>query len=199
MKTRPFLIGLTGSIGMGKSTTAEMFADLGVPVWDADNAVHRLYAVNGAAVAPMQALHSNAVVDGAVSRDALKQWIADDASALGQIEQVVHPLVAADRVAFIADAQASIVLLDIPLLFETGSDAQMDAVVVVTAPPEVQRTRVLARAGMSQAQFEVILAKQLPDDQKRQRADYVIETSTLEHAKSQVQTVLEQIKGQIHA
>lgn len=199
MKTRPFLIGLTGSIGMGKSTTAEMFADLGVPVWDADNAVHRLYAVNGAAVAPMQALHSNAVVDGAVSRDALKQWIADDASALGQIEQVVHPLVAADRVAFIADAQASIVLLDIPLLFETGSDAQMDAVVVVTAPPEVQRTRLLARAGMSQAQFEVILAKQLPDDQKRQRADYVIETSTLEHAKSQVQTVLEQIKGQIHA
>ena len=199
MTTRPFLIGLTGSIGMGKSTTAKMFADIGVPVWDADNAVHRLYGVGGAAVAPMQTLHSDAVVDGAVSRDALKQWIGDDATALGQIEQVVHPLVAADRAAFIADTQADLVLLDIPLLFETGSDAQMDAVVVVTAPPEVQRIRVLARAGMTEDQFDVILAKQLPDEQKRQRADYVIKTTSLEHAKSQVQTVLEQIKGQINA
>jgi len=199
MKKRPFLIGLTGSIGMGKSTTAQMFADLGVPVWDADSAVHRLYGVGGAAVAPMQALHPEAVVDGAVNRDALKEWIADNATALGQIEQVVHPLVAADRAAFIATAQADMVLLDVPLLFETGSAAKMDAVVVVTTPPDVQRSRVLARPGMTQAQFDVILAKQLPDDQKRQRADYVIETSSLEHAKSQVQSVLEQIKGQLNA
>lgn len=199
MTTQPFLIGLTGSIGMGKSTTAQMFAELGVPVWDADNAVHRLYGVGGGAVAPMRALHAAAVVDGVVSRDALKQWIADDTTALRQIEQIVHPLVAADRAAFIADTESDIVLLDIPLLFETGSAAKMDAVVVVTVPAKIQRTRVLARVGMTQAQFETILAKQLPDDQKRQRADYVIETTSLEDAKSQVQTVLEQIKGQIHA
>lgn len=199
MKKQPFLIGLTGSIGMGKSTTAKMFADLGVSVWDADNAVHRLYGVGGAAVAPIRALHPEAVIDDAVSRDALKEWIANDASALGQIEQVVHPLVVADRIAFIADTASDLVLLDVPLLFETGSDEQMDAVVVVSAPPEVQSKRVLARVGMTQAQFDVILAKQLPDNQKRQRADYVIETTTLEQAKSQVEAVLELIKGQINA
>lgn len=199
MKPRPFLIGLTGSIGMGKSTTAAMFAGLGVPVWDADNAVHRLYGVGGAAVAPIKALYPEAVIDGVVDRDVLKQWISTDASALGQIEQVVHPLVGADRAAFIAHTTADLVLLDIPLLFETGGDTRMDAVVVVTAPPDVQRARVLERAAMTSAQFEIILAKQLPDVQKRQRADYVIETTSLEHAKSQVQTILEQIKGQINA
>lgn len=184
---------------MGKSTTAQMFADLGVPVWDADNAVHRLYGVGGAAVLPMQTLHENAVVDGAVSRDALKQWIASDTTALRQIEQVVHPLVAADRAAFIANTKSDIVLLDVPLLFETGSADKMDAVVVVTAPADTQRARVLARAGMTSAQFEIILAKQLPDAEKRQRADYVIETTSLEDAKSQVGEILEQIKGQIDA
>lgn len=199
MKPRPFLIGLTGSIGMGKSTTAAMFAGLGVPVWDADNAVHRLYGVGGAAVAQIKALYPEAVIDGVVDRDVLKQWISTDASALGQIEQVVHPLVGADRAAFIAHTTADLVLLDIPLLFETGGDTRMDAVVVVTAPPDVQRARVLERAAMTPAQFEIILAKQLPDVQKRQRADYVIETTSLEHAKSQVQTILEQIKGQINA
>lgn len=199
MKPRPFLIGLTGSIGMGKSTTAAMFAGLGVPVWDADNAVHRLYGVGGAAVAQIKALYPEAVIDGVVDRDVLKQWISTDASALGQIEQVVHPLVGADRAAFIAHTTADLVLLDIPLLFETGGDTRMDAVVVVTAPPDVQRARVLERAAMTPAQFEIILANQLPDVQKRQRADYVIETTSLEHAKSQVQTILEQIKGQINA
>lgn len=199
MKPRPFLIGLTGSIGMGKSTTAAMFAGLGVPVWDADNAVHRLYGVGGAAVAQIKALYPEAVIDGVVDRDVLKQWISTDVSALGQIEQVVHPLVGADRAAFIAHTTADLVLLDIPLLFETGGDTRMDAVVVVTAPPDVQRARVLERAAMTPAQFEIILAKQLPDVQKRQRADYVIETTSLEHAKSQVQTILEQIKGQINA
>lgn len=184
---------------MGKSTTAAMFADLGVPVWDADNAVHRLYGVGGAAVAPIKALYPDAVVDGAVNRDVLKQWISTDASALGQIEQVVHPLVGADRAAFIANTASDLVLLDIPLLFETGGNTRMDAVVVVTAPPDVQRARVLERAAMTPAQFEIILAKQLPDAQKRQRADYVIETTSLEHAKSQVQSILEQIKGQINA
>jgi len=199
VSAKAYILGLTGSIGMGKSTTAAMFSDLGVPVWDADNAVHRLYSVGGAAVTPMQALHPQAVIDGAISRDALKTWIADDATALGQIEQIVHPLVAADRAAFIAKAQTDIVLLDVPLLFETGSAAGMDAVVVVTTSPDVQQTRVLARKGMTKTQFETILAKQLPDAQKRQRADYVIETTSLEHATSQVQSVLEQIKGQLNA
>jgi len=199
MKKRPFLIGLTGSIGMGKSTTASMFAAHGVPVWDADAAVHRLYGVDGAAVGPMRALHPEAVVDGMVQRDELKRWIANDATALGKIEQIVHPLVAADRAAFIASSKADVVILDIPLLFETGSDAQMDAVVVVTAPPDVQQQRVLAREGMTQPRFDFIRTKQLPDAEKRKLADYLIETTSLEEAKMQVQKILDQIKGQINA
>ena len=195
MKKQPFLIGLTGSIGMGKSTTAAMFAGFGVAVWDADAAVHRLYGVDGAAVEGMRKLHPAAVVDGVVQRDVLKQWIANDASALGQIEQIVHPLVAADRAEFIASAQVEIVLLDVPLLFETGANAGMDAVVVVTAPADIQRDRVLARPGMSEAQFKIILEKQTPDAEKRQKADFVIETTSFEDAKSQVQAILQQIKG----
>ena len=199
MRDVPFLIGLTGSIGMGKSTTATMFADLGVPVWDADNAVHRLYDTDGAAVEPIGAIYPDAVVNGEVRREVLKKWIASDTSALRQIEQVVHPLVAADRAEFIGQAQSDIVLLDIPLLFETGASEAMDAVVVVTAPLTVQRDRVLAREGMTTAQFEAIVAKQMPDAEKRKRADFVIETTSLEQAKAQVQTVLEQIKRQIDA
>lgn len=199
MKTQPFLIGLTGSIGMGKSTTAAMFADLGVPVWDADAAVHRLYNAGGAAIVPMQTLYPAAVVDGAVQREILKNWIINDPTALAQIEQIVHPLVAADRAEFIASAQTEIVLLDVPLLFETGANAHMGAVVVVTAPADVQRARVLARAGMTQAQFDMILAKQTPDAEKRQGADFVIETTSVQDAKAQVQAILEQIKGQLDA
>lgn len=199
MKKLPFLIGLTGSIGMGKSTTAALFADLGVPVWDADAAVHRLYNVGGAAIEPMQTLHPAAIVDGAIQRDILKDWIINDPTALAQIEQIVHPLVAADRAEFIASAQTEIVLLDVPLLFETGANARMGAVVVVTAPADVQRARVMARAGMTQTQFDMILAKQTPDAEKRQGADFVIETTSVQDAKAQVQAILEQIKGQLDA
>jgi len=180
---------------MGKSTTARMFAEAGCAVWDADAAVHRLYAPGGAAVEPMSALHPDAVQNGAVSRERLKEWIAADPAALGRIEALVHPLVGADRAEFIAGATADIVVLDVPLLFETGGEARVDAVAVVSAPPEVQRARVLERGTMTEAQFEAILAKQMPDAEKRARADYIIESLTLEAARAQVQAVIKDIRS----
>lgn len=194
-----FIIGLTGSIGMGKSTTAEMFAEEGIPVWDADAAVHRLYSPGGKAVEPLTALNPDVVVEGAVSREKLKQWMAKDPSALKAIERVVHPLVAKDRHDFLAGIDTDIAVLDIPLLFEGGNEKAMDAVVVVSAPAEVQRARVLERGTMDEATFETILAKQMPDAEKRKRADYVIETLTLEGARQAVQSVLSAIRGKLHA
>lgn len=195
MTSRPFLLGLTGSIGMGKSTTAAMFAELGVPVWDADASVHALYAPGGAAVAPIAALYPQAVQNGAVDRAALKALIAADRQALTRLETVVHPLVAADRSAFIdTQAGAPLVLLDIPLLFETGADGGLDAILVVTAPPEVQRARVLARPGMTEDQLALILARQLPDAEKRARATYVIDTETLDGTRAAVQKLIETLK-----
>jgi len=182
---------------MGKSTTARMFADLGIPVWDADAAVHRLYAPGGPAVQPMMGLRPQAIVDGAVDRGELKQWIASDPTALGQIERIVHPLVAADRADFIRNADAKIVLLDIPLLFETGGNNAVDAVVVVSVPADTQRARVLDRPGMTVAQFDTIKAKQTPDAEKRAGADYVIETLNLEDAKASVQSVLADIRTKL--
>jgi dephospho-CoA kinase len=189
-----FRLGLTGSIGMGKSTAATLFAQQGCAIWDADAAVHRLYGRGGAAVAPMAALFPDAVIDGAISRDALKRIIAQDPQALRQIEQVVHPLLATDRADFIENAKSDILVFDIPLLFETGGNARMDAVAVVSAPADVQRSRVLQRGTMTEAQFQAILAKQMPDAEKRARADFVIETDTLDHARQQVEKIVQQIR-----
>ena len=194
-----FRLGLTGSIGMGKSTTARLFAEAGCDVWDADAAVHRLYARGGAAVEPMRAAFPEAIVDGAVSRDVLKRIIGETPEALRRIEAIVHPLVAEDRAEFAKAARADIIVLDIPLLFETGGNAAMDAVVVVTTSAEEQRRRVLERGSMSEAQFETIRAKQVPDSEKRARADYLIVTDTLEHARAQVQDVIADIRRKMHA
>ena len=189
-------IGLTGSIGMGKSTTAAMFADAGVPVWDADAAVHRLYTKGGAAVGPIKAQFHDAVVDGAVSRDVLKHLIGADPSVLQTIEGIVHPLVAADRATFIADHPDQIVLFDIPLLFETGADHWIDHIVVVTAPEAVQRARVLDRGTMTAAQFDLILSKQMPDAEKRARADTIIDTQTMDGARAAVHDLIANLRGQ---
>lgn len=190
----PLSLGLTGSIGMGKSTTAAMFADLGVPVWDADAAVRRLYAAGGAAVSAIAALHPPGVRDGAVDREALKTWIATEPDALARIEKAVHPLVARDRAQFMARTDAGLVLLDIPLLFEAGLEETVDRIAVVTAPSELQRQRVLARPGMTEAQFQDILSRQTPDSSKRARADFVIETRTLDGARRQVTRITKSLR-----
>jgi dephospho-CoA kinase len=193
--TRPFRLGLTGSIGMGKSTTARLFAEAGLPVWDADAAVHRLYAAGGAAVGPIAALHPAAQVGGAIDRTVLKDWIAADPTALARLEAIVHPLVSADRDVFAATATADIAVFDIPLLYERGAEAQLDAVLVVTAPPDLQRARVLARGTMTEAQFATILSRQMPDREKRARADHIIETLSLDSARAAVHALIGYIRG----
>ena len=192
-----FKIGLTGSIGMGKSTTAQMFVEEGCVLWDADAAVHRLYGEGGAAVAPLSAVFPEAVQNGAVSRDGLKKIISDDPSALKEIEAIVHPLVAEDRRRFLEETESAITVLDIPLLFETGADAHVDAVVCVSISAELQRDRVLARGTMSEAHFEQIRAKQMPNDEKVARSDYVVTTDTLDHARQQVEKIVTTIRGQL--
>lgn len=191
------LLGLTGSIGMGKSTTTAMFADLGALVWNADEAVHRLYAPGGAAVEPVGAAFPGVVVDGAVDRTRLAEALGRDETAFRRLEAIVHPLAAQGRAADLAAARAMgvrLAVLDIPLLFETGGDAHVDAVVVVTADPEIQAERVLARPGMTRDRFEAILARQLPDAEKRARADFVIDTGHgLESARAEVAAVVQTV------
>jgi dephospho-CoA kinase len=194
-----FTLGLTGSIGMGKSTTAQMFVAQGCALWDADAAVHRLYSKGGAAVAPFEQLFPEAVIDGAVSRPALKKIMGRDPDALKQIESIVHPLVGRDRIEFLADVTADIVVLDIPLLFETGGDARVDATACVITDDATQEARVLARGTMTREQFLAIKAKQLPAIEKAARATFVIRTDTVESATKQVQEIVQTIRSQHHA
>ncbi|MNS11290.1 Dephospho-CoA kinase [compost metagenome] len=188
------ILGLTGSIGMGKSTTGRMFADEGALLWDADAAVHRLYARGGAAVEPLGQAFPGVVVDGAVDRTRLAERLGHDEAAFKRLEAIVHPLAAQDRADDLAAARARgvrLAVLDIPLLFETGGDAFVDAVVVVTADPEVQAARVLARPGMTRERFEAILARQTPDAEKRRRADFLVDTGRgLGAAREQVAQVV---------
>lgn len=189
-----YRLGLTGSIGMGKSTTAQMFRDLGVPVWDADEAVHRLYAPKGAAVSPVGAEFPVALIDGGIDRAALKTVLTEQPQMLGRLEQIVHPLVADDRAAFIAaHHDAPIVVLDIPLLFENGTEDQIDGVAVVSTDAATQRQRVMARPGMTDETLDLILSRQMPDAEKRARADWVIPTDTLDGAKAMVARIVKEI------
>ena len=189
-----FRLGLTGSIGMGKSTTAQMFVDHGCALWDADAAVHRAYAPGGPAIAPVGALVPEALHGDRLDRDVLRNAIRSDAELLSRIEAVVHPIVRADREQFLRETKADIAVLDIPLLFETSAEGEMDAVAVVSVAPDVQKARVLERGTMREEDFNLILSRQMPDAEKRSKADFVIETDTLEHARQQVETVVKTIR-----
>lgn len=193
-----FRLGLTGSIGMGKSTTAAMFADEGLPVWDADAAVHRLYAPTGAAFADLAALCPEAAHPEGIDRQALKARIAKDPTFLARIECIVHPMVARDREEFAAQTLSDIAVFDIPLLFEKGTEAQMDATLLVTAPARLQRQRVLSRPGMTAQQFDLILSRQMPDAQKRARATHIVETLALDQTRAYVRALIQHIR-QHHA
>jgi len=189
------ILGLTGSIGMGKSTTAKLFAEAGVPVYDADAAVHQLY--EGEAAPAIEAAFPGTTTNGKVDRPKLSARVVHDPAAIKQLEQIVHPMLGASRQKFFADAEAAkapVVVLDIPLLFETGGEKRVDAVVVVSTSPELQRERVLARGTMDEAKLEAIIAKQMPDAEKRKRADFVVDTSHgLEPVRAQITHILAEV------
>jgi dephospho-CoA kinase len=186
------VLGLTGSIGMGKTTTARFFAEAGVPVFDADAAVHRLYA--GEAVAAIEAAFPGTTGKDGVDRSKLAQAVVGDPTALARLEGIIHPLVRREELRFVAEADragAAVAVLDIPLLFETGRDSLVDAVVVVSAPSEIQRARVFERPGMTEEKFRALLAKQMPDEEKRRRADFVVDSSgSYDSARAQVHAIL---------
>ena len=189
------ILGLTGSIGMGKSTTAKLFAEAGVPVYDADAEVHQLY--EGEAAPAIEAAFPGTTVNGKVDRPKLSARVVHDPAAIKQLEQIVHPMLGASRKKFFADAEAAnapVVVLDIPLLFETGGEKRVDAVVVVSTFPELQRERVLARGTMDEAKLDAIIAKQTPDAEKRKRADFVVDTSHgLEPVRAQITHILAEV------
>lgn len=189
------ILGLTGSIGMGKSTTAKLFAEAGVPVYDADAAVHQLY--EGEAAPAIEAAFPGTTANGKVDRSKLSARVVHDPAAIKQLEQIVHPMLGVSRQKFFADAEAAkapVVVLDIPLLFETGGEKRVDAVVVVSTSPEIQRERVLARGTMDEAKLDAIIAKQTPDAEKRKRADFVVDTSHgLEPVRAQITHILAEV------
>jgi dephospho-CoA kinase len=188
------ILGLTGSIGMGKSTTAKLFAEAGVPVYDADANVHRIY--EGEAVPPIEAAFPGTTTDGKVDRNRLSAKVVHDPAAMRKLEQIVHPMLHASRQKFLHDAEQSgapVAVVDVPLLFETGGDKRVDAVVVVTTTPEIQRRRILARDNMTGEKLDAILARQLPDAEKRRRADFVVDTSHgLEPVRARIRDILAQ-------
>ena len=192
-----FKLGLTGSIGMGKSTTARIFADQGCGVWDADAAVHKLYGENGAAVAPLAAIFPQVLKKQVICRMAIKQLISDNSEALKQIENIVHPLVVRDRQLFIEQAKQAVLVFDIPLLYETHSQHQFDAVACVYISPEEQRRRVMDRGTMTAAQLDYILSKQMPIAKKRELSHYQIKTDSLVHVMAQVSVILADIREQV--
>jgi dephospho-CoA kinase len=191
--------GLTGSIGMGKTTAANMFADNGVPVYSADDAVHQLYS--GRAAPLIEAAFPGTVVDGTVDRTKLSSAVLGKPEALKKLESIIHPLVHEEEAAFLARARADgadIALIDIPLLFETGGQNRVDKVAVVSAPADIQRERVLSRAGMTEAKFEAILARQMPDVDKRARADFVIDSSgDFEETRAQIKAIIAELRGKL--
>lgn len=193
------ILGLTGSIGMGKSTTAKMFADAGYPVYDADAEVHGLYAPGGAAVGPLSERFGDILKDGGVDRAALRAKVVDNPDAMKDLEAIVHPLVGQSQLNFrqqAAESKASFAVLDIPLLFETGGDQRCDMVAVVTAPADVQKARVMLRGEMSEEQFENIRSKQMPDADKRARADFIISTAFgFDFTRAHVQAIIDLIDG----
>jgi len=188
------LIGLTGSIGMGKSTAAAMFAAQGVPVWDADKAVHRLYAKSGAAVAPVAQLVPVALGPEGIDRTRLRDALENDPTLFPKLEAIVHPLVAQDRANFIsAHPDEPFLLFDIPLLFENGAEHWLDVTVVASAPPDLQKSRVLAREGMTESRLDMILSRQMPDAEKRARADYIVPTVDMDTARKAVTNILAEL------
>ncbi len=193
------ILGLTGSIGMGKTTAANMFADNGVPVYSADDAVHQLYS--GRAAPLIEAAFPGTVVDGTVDRTKLSSAVLGKPEALKKLESIIHPLVHEEEAAFLARARADgadIALIDIPLLFETGGQNRVDKVAVVSAPADIQRERVLSRAGMTEAKFEAILARQMPDVDKRARADFVIDSSgDFEETLAQIKAIIAELRGKL--
>jgi dephospho-CoA kinase len=193
--TQTFVLGLTGSIGMGKSTTAKLFSELGVPVYDADAMVHRLY--EGEAVAAIEQAFPGSTSGGRVDRKKLSSHVVGDAVAMTRLESIVHPMLRAHEAAFIADAQkggAPVAVLDIPLLFENWREGRVDAIAVVTTRPEIQRERILSRPNMTSEKLEAVLARQLPDAEKRRRADFIVDTSKgLDDVRQQIRAILKKI------
>ena len=192
------VIGLTGSIGMGKSTTAAMFREAGIPVYDADAAVHAAYDVGGAAVGPVGEAFPGVVKDGRVDREELRKRVLGNPDALKVLNGIVHPIVGRDRARLFEEAEAAgadMIILDVPLIYETGGEKNMHAVIVVSAPAEMQRERVLAREGMTPERLDAILAQQVPDAEKRKRADYVVDTGNgLEPARAQVKAIIAELR-----